>query len=49
MKPEESIVTPDGKYNFAAVAAPPSPVVPADPVPAMVVIIPVANIILRMR
>ena len=44
-----SIQTPCGKFKFAAVAAPPSPLKVVDPVPAMVVIIPVDIVTLRIR
>jgi len=47
--PDESSATPNGQYNVADVAWPLSPLKLADPVPAMVVIIPVDTVTLRMR
>lgn len=46
---EESRAIPIGLYNVAEVAAPPSPVKLAVPVPAIVVIIPVDTVTLRTR
>ena len=43
--PDESNATPHGFFNNALVAAPPSPLLPALPVPAIVVIIPVDTVI----
>ena len=42
--PDESNDTPHGPYNFALVAAPPSPLLPELPVPAIVVMIPVDTV-----
>src|SRR5436190_15538559 len=46
--PSGSTATPDGKLSWAAVAAPPSPLYPTEPFPAMVVITPAA-VIFRIR
>ncbi len=47
--PAKSSTTHTGRYNVALVAGPLSPEKLVDPVPAMVVIIPVETVTLRMR
>ena len=42
--PDESTDTPNGLFNNALVAAPPSPLLPVVPVPAIVVMIPVDTV-----
>ncbi len=47
--PDESRLTPIGAFNAAVVASPLSPLYPPLPVPAIVLIIPVAIVTLRIQ